>query len=44
VSTNIMGVDVSHLDVAAFLNTGRLAFTGLSLLWLLLSLRVRRPG
>jgi len=41
---NILGLDVAHLDVPAFLATGRLVFTGLSLLWLLLALRVRRPG
>jgi hypothetical protein len=40
----MLGVDVSGLDVPAFLLFSRHLFALLALAWLLLALRVRRPG
>ena len=42
--TNMLGMDVSALEVPAFLAAARHAFAILGVVWLLLSLRVRRPG
>jgi hypothetical protein len=41
---NLFGVDVSALDVDAFLGVARVMFPVLALGWLALLLRVRRPG
>ncbi|HET7290790.1 MAG TPA: hypothetical protein VFM88_00065, partial [Vicinamibacteria bacterium] len=44
VASNILGVDVSGLDVEAFLQTAGLVYPFLALAWLALLLRVRRAG
>ncbi len=41
---NILGIDVSGLDVEAFLRTGGLLFPLAALCWLAILLRVRRPA
>src|SRR5262245_12167929 len=43
-TTNALGVDVGGLDVSAFVEAARYAFVGASILWLVLSARLRRPG
>jgi hypothetical protein len=42
--TNVFGVDVSHLDVAALLSLARVLFPLLALAWLAVTVRVGRPG
>ncbi len=41
---NMLGVDVSTLDVSAFLRAARVAFPALALLWLIVLLKLKRPG
>jgi hypothetical protein len=41
---NLLGVDVTGLDVAAFLSAGRLLYLALALAWVGLLLRIRRPA
>jgi hypothetical protein len=41
---NLFGLDVSWLDVPAFIATSQLLYALVAALWLLLALRLRRPG
>ena len=43
-AANPFGLDVSWLDVPAFIATSQAVYALVAILWLLLALRLRRPG